>query len=197
MRSILLISSAQLRAELAAGDDTILLMERLEAVGYSVSRAERMDQAEKSIQAADVIVMNMPLEDTKHWLHPLMKRKRLPMLWWCSRYTSESSKSYCDNDLLIDGMLTPAMREQELHWALYFASKQSIERQQWATERKLLKEKLEERKWIEQAKGIVCKMKNVSEAEAYDMLRKQAMNERKRLVDVALAVVKVYQMLEK
>ena len=29
------------------------------------------------------------------------------------------------------------------------------------------------------AKGILCKMNNISESEAYDVLRKQAMNERK------------------
>lgn len=38
--------------------------------------------------------------------------------------------------------------------------------------------------------------KNISEAEAYDVLRKQAMNERKRMVDVATSIVKVYQILQ-
>lgn len=197
MRSILLISNVPIQADRAASDETNILIEALEAVGYIVCCAERMNVVKSSIQAVDAVVMNMPLEDTRHWIDPLMQWKRLPLLWWCSTSTSELSKSFCDSDLLLDGILTPAMKEQELHWALYFAAKHSLERQQWATERKLLEEKLEERKWIELAKGILCKMKNVSEAEAYDMLRKQAMNERKRLVDVASAVVKVYQMLEK
>lgn len=46
------------------------------------------------------------------------------------------------------------------------------------------------------AKGILSKTKNISESEAYDLLRKQAMNERKRMVDVATSIVKVYQLLQ-
>jgi len=197
MRSILLISGLPMHAEHEAACDPILPNEALETVGYIVSCAKRMDQVKTGIQDADAVVLNMPLEDTKRWVHPLMQWKRLPLLWWCSTHTTELSKAFCDSDILLDGLLTPAMNEQELHWALYFASKQCFERQQWLTERKMLEEKIEERKWIELAKGILCKTKRISEAEAYDLLRKQAMNERKRLVDVASSIVKVYQLLEK
>ena len=52
-----------------------------------------------------------------------------------------------------------------------------------------LKERLEDRKIIEQAKWILVKRKSVEEPEAMKMLQKQARNNRRSLIDVARAVV--------
>ncbi|GIO34076.1 hypothetical protein J2TS6_52170 [Paenibacillus albilobatus] len=57
--------------------------------------------------------------------------------------------------------------------------------------------RIEERKWIDQAKGILCELKNISDAEAYDLLRKQALNERKRMVDVATSIVRLHPLLRR
>ena len=48
---------------------------------------------------------------------------------------------------------------------------------------------LSERKLIDRAKGILMAKKNVSEEEAYAALRKAAMNEQKRIGDVARALI--------
>ncbi len=48
---------------------------------------------------------------------------------------------------------------------------------------------LEERKVIERAKGLLMKAKGVSEDEAYALLRKTAMNQNRRVADVAEALV--------
>jgi len=48
---------------------------------------------------------------------------------------------------------------------------------------------LEDRKIIDRAKGILMKAKNLSEENAYALLRKSAMNESKRIADVAQAVI--------
>lgn len=48
---------------------------------------------------------------------------------------------------------------------------------------------LEERKVIERAKGILMKMRGLSEEEAFAMLRQTAMNEKKKLSDIAQSVV--------
>ena len=48
---------------------------------------------------------------------------------------------------------------------------------------------LEERKVIDRAKGILMKVKNLSEESAYALLRKTAMNENKKIVEVAQAVI--------
>ncbi len=51
------------------------------------------------------------------------------------------------------------------------------------------KRALHERKTIEKAKGILMQSKKISEEEAYALLRKTAMNENRRLADVAAGLV--------
>jgi response regulator NasT len=48
---------------------------------------------------------------------------------------------------------------------------------------------LEERKVIDRAKGILMKVKSLSEESAYALLRKTAMNENKKIVEVAQSVI--------
>lgn len=52
-----------------------------------------------------------------------------------------------------------------------------------------LKDRLEQRKTIEQAKWILVKMKNISEPEAMKLLQSQARNNRRTLVEVARALI--------
>lgn len=51
------------------------------------------------------------------------------------------------------------------------------------------KSALEERKIVERAKGILMKMRGLSEEQAYALLRQTAMNEKKKLSDIAQSVV--------
>jgi two-component system, response regulator / RNA-binding antiterminator len=51
------------------------------------------------------------------------------------------------------------------------------------------KQALEERKLIDRAKGILMAERKLSEADAYELLRKSAMNENCRLVDIAQSVL--------
>jgi len=54
---------------------------------------------------------------------------------------------------------------------------------------------LEERKVIDRAKGILMKAKNLSEEQAYALLRKTAMNENRKIAEVAQSVVTAAEML--
>jgi response regulator NasT len=51
------------------------------------------------------------------------------------------------------------------------------------------KSALEERKVVERAKGILMKMRNLSEEEAFALLRQTAMNENKKMSEIAQSVV--------
>lgn len=57
------------------------------------------------------------------------------------------------------------------------------------------KSALEERKVVERAKGLLMKHKGISEDEAYAQLRRRAMNEKKKLSEIAQAVVTGLEML--
>src|SRR5262245_9308326 len=55
---------------------------------------------------------------------------------------------------------------------------------------------LEERKVIDRAKGILMKARNLSEDAAYVLLRKTAMNENKKIAEVAQSVVTAAELLK-
>ncbi len=57
------------------------------------------------------------------------------------------------------------------------------------------KQALQERKDIERAKGILMKQKSFSEDEAYKVLRKAAMDQNKRIADIAKSIIGLSQIL--
>lgn len=168
----------------------------LKSSGYQVLSSAQETRIRRAIKEVDAAILDMPISAIPSWGATLLKWKAIPLLWWCSPEASAASLQACETDTPIDGLLTPHMSAQELHWALHFGAKRFYERQAWADERAQLVSRLEERKWIDMAKSILCDLNRVSEAEAYDMLRKRAMNERKRMVDVATSVVKAHQQLK-
>jgi two-component system, response regulator / RNA-binding antiterminator len=58
------------------------------------------------------------------------------------------------------------------------------------------KSMLEDRKIIDRAKGILMTAKGLSEEEAYTLLRRTAMNEKKRIAEVAQAVITAADMFK-
>lgn len=56
---------------------------------------------------------------------------------------------------------------------------------------------LASRKIIERAKGILMRTRQLSEEEAYGLLRQTAMNEKRKLVDIAQSVVTAASLLER
>ena len=54
---------------------------------------------------------------------------------------------------------------------------------------------LEERKVIDRAKGVLMKAKKLTEEEAYTLLRKTAMNENKKIVEIAQSVLTAAELL--
>ena len=54
---------------------------------------------------------------------------------------------------------------------------------------------LEERKTIDRAKGILMQAKRLTEEQAYALLRKTAMNEKRKIADVAQAVITASELL--
>lgn len=55
---------------------------------------------------------------------------------------------------------------------------------------------LEDRKVIDRAKGILMKAKSIGEEEAYSLMRRTAMNEKKKIVEVAQSVITAAEMFK-
>lgn len=59
------------------------------------------------------------------------------------------------------------------------------------------KSALEERKVVERAKGILMKMRGLSEEDAFALQRQTAMNEKKKMSDIAQSIVTAAGLLMK
>lgn len=64
------------------------------------------------------------------------------------------------------------------------------------TELDQAKDALDERKIIDRAKGVLMKAKKISEEEAYALMRKTAMNENKKIVEIAQSVLTAAEMFK-
>lgn len=72
-----------------------------------------------------------------------------------------------------------------------FESDQALRQQLLAREMQL-----DERKRIEQAKGILMRMKDCEEDEAYTLMRRQAMSKQQKLIQVAEQIIAMDKMLK-
>ncbi|AOZ92398.1 ANTAR domain-containing response regulator [Paenibacillus crassostreae] len=168
----------------------------LKSYGYQVFTTSSEQDIPPIIEKLDAVVLHIPIGDIKGWDVFFQQQNPLPLMWWCGSGVANSSITSCEDNVTIDGILTPSMNEVELHWALHIGTKQFYDRKHWLNERSQLISRLEERKWIDMAKQILSEVNRISEAEAYDVLRKRAMNERKRMVDIATSIVKAQQQLK-
>lgn len=166
----------------------------LKDLGFRIYVASNVKEISFMIPKVDAVLLSVGPDQVEPWRSRVLAIRSLPLFWWCDARTFPSNE--CRMDAGIDGLIGSTMSPLEIHCALLLGVNHYFQRTEWLQEREQLLSKLEERKWVDQAKRILCEIKGISEAEAYDFLRKQAMNERKRMVDVATSIVKVYQILK-
>ncbi len=69
----------------------------------------------------------------------------------------------------------------------------AIENTELLVKTKIIQEELEARKRIERAKGILMKEQNLSEEEAYELIRKMSMNKRIAMKEIAEAIILTHE----
>lgn len=160
------------------------------ALGFRVQSLQGDQKAKAVVSKCQAVILAVASSCLDEWVTRVLSWRDWPVIWWCGEAAVTES---CHGGLEVDGVLFPGMTPAQIHWSLMISSSHHLRRTQWQKEREQLLGRLEERKWIERAKAILCEMKQISEADAYEFLRTQAMNERKRVVDVASSIVNVYQ----
>lgn len=94
------------------------------------------------------------------------------------------------------GVLTTDFLSPQLSRSvLSLAQQQSLRLQQLGQELATLRAGVEERKVIDQAKTLLIRHRNLSEEQAYQTLRTMAMNQNKRLVEIAAAILAIADVL--
>ncbi len=89
----------------------------------------------------------------------------------------------------IMGYLVKPLRAPELSPAIELAITRFQDFVSLRAENSSLKENLEARKLIERAKGLLMIQRNLSEEQAYTLIKKTSMNMRKPMADVAQAIL--------
>ena len=103
-------------------------------------------------------------------------------------YSDDTYLRNCTAAGVFGFLLKPASTEQ-LHAGLTVAWKRYLDHIDQRSQIVDLKQKLDDRKLIEQAKWIIVKRKSVSEPEAMKLLQKQSRSSRKSITAVARAVI--------
>ncbi len=170
-----------------------MIAEKLASAEYFVHRAASQAEAADYIIQSDAIVLHVAFSALPEWCHAFRSSNK-PLVWWCDHVHVHPRPQTLEGTEL-DGILFASMSEAELQWSLLLSLARHNQRLQLQEERELLLMRLEERRWIEKAKGILCELKNISEEQAYAFLRQQAMKERKKMADVARSIVNVYRLI--
>lgn len=135
-----------------------------------------------------VLDVAMPKMDGITAATEIKKKLKIPIILLTNCYDAQTAKRAAECG--IAAFLTKHLREQDLIPALEIALAHTEEVEDLREKIEDLKETIENRKIIEKAKGILIEKNRLSEAEAYRMMQKMAMDKRKTLRQVADGILK-------
>lgn len=142
----------------------------------------------------DVLVIDMDSPDEKIFTQLLNVNKECPkpIVFFAengeSKVIQQAVKAGV-SAFVVDGLTATRIKPVIMLAIERFKEMQSLYKELSET-----KSSLEERKVIERAKGILMSKKNVSEDEAYKSLRKIAMDQNKKLIDVARSMIELSEL---
>jgi len=182
--SIVVVEPDQERARLiveslrAAGDHEILVIR--ETTGL----ARRIGQADPDIVLIDIAD---PSRDTLEELALASGPLERPVAMFVDR--SEQGLTRAAIEAGVSAYVVDGLRAERLKPVLDAAMARFQMFRQMRTELAATRRALEERKVIDRAKGLLMKARGIDEGEAYALLRRTAMDQGRRVADVAEALV--------
>lgn len=143
----------------------------------------------------DVIVIDLenPNRDMLESMFQLSRAVKRPIAMFVDRSDTQSIEAAVEAGVsayVIDGL-----RKERVKPILEMAVSRFNAFSRMARELEEARGELENRKVIDRAKGILMKSRNLSEEEAYQLLRKTAMNQNRKLADVAQSLVTAADLL--
>jgi two-component system, response regulator / RNA-binding antiterminator len=143
----------------------------------------------------DVIIIDLesPNRDMLEHLFQLTRSVSRPIAMFVDRADTESIAAAVDAGVsayIVDGLKKERVKPILDMAVIRFRAFDRLQRE--LTDAKTA---LTERKIIERAKGILMKMRGLSEEEAFALLRQSAMNEKKKIADIAQSVVTAASLL--
>ncbi|CAH0342180.1 putative transcriptional regulatory protein pdtaR [Rhizobium sp. CECT 9324] len=139
--------------------------------------------------APDVIIIDIenPNRDMMEHLFQLTRTVERPIAMFVDRSDTASIEAAVDAG--VSAYIVDGLKKERVKPILDMAVSRFNAFSRLQRELAEARSALEERKIIERAKGILMKMRGLSEEEAFALLRQTAMNEKKKLADIAQSVV--------
>ncbi len=143
----------------------------------------------------DVIVIDLenPNRDMLENMFQLSRAVKRPIAMFVDRADTASIEAAVDAG--VSAYIVDGLRKERVKPILQMAISRFNAFARMARELEEARGELEGRKQIERAKGILMKSRGMSEEDAYALLRKTAMNQNRKLADVALSLVTAADLL--
>lgn len=185
----------------AIGDDPVraaILEDGLREAGYpSISRIDNMSDLLTRMRslAPDVIVIDLgtPSADVLEQIFQVSRAVRRPVAIFVDRADPASIQAAIDAG--VSTYVINGLSKERIGPIINIAICRFHAFARLRGELAAAKEALEDRKAIERAKGILMKSRGLSEEEAYTLLRKTAMNQKRKLAEIARSVLTAAHLL--
>lgn len=183
-----------LRVLLVAGrhEQGIAVQEALTSAGHkiagSIGPEEDLAATAQRIQPdAIVIEVEMVMRDLVRGLRKAYERRPVPIVVFTDRSHDDEIRAAIRagvSSFVVDGL-----RPSRVVPVMEAAVARFLEFQTLRSERDEAIAKLNERRAIERAKGILMRRRDLPEEAAYEVLRKMAMNRGRRMIEVAESII--------
>ena len=188
--NILLVDDNGLRAS--------IIEEGLREAGYgNVSVVTTVEGLVKRIEMLepDVIVVDLenPNRDQLEHFFQVSRAVKRPMAMFVDR--SDTAEIEAAIEAGVSAYVVDGLKKERIKPILEMAISRFNAVSRLSRELAEARSELAERKTIDRAKGILMKVKKLDEAAAYKLLRRTAMNENRRIGEVAANLVSAYTLL--
>lgn len=189
--SILIIDDNRLRAQ--------IIEEGLREAGHNlVTVLDTTHEAARRIAeiAPDVVVIDVeyPGRDQLEHFFSLSRALRKPIAMFVDR--SDAAEIEAAVEAGVSAYVVDGLRKERVKPILDMAISRFNAFARLRRELEEARGALEDRKLIDQAKAILIKSRGLSEAEAYALLRKTAMNQNRKIAEIAQSLVTAAGLLE-
>jgi two-component system, response regulator / RNA-binding antiterminator len=176
-----------------------ILEEGLREAGYAhVIRIAETGNLLKRIYAIDpdVIVIDLanPSRDILEQMFQMSRVVKRPVAMFVDQADAQSIRQAVDAG--VSAYIVDGLKKERIKTILDLCISRFNAFSRLQDELEQARSALDERKVIDRAKGILMQAKGLSEEEAYALMRRTAMNENKRIADLAQSIVTAAELLK-
>lgn len=188
--SILIIDENRIRASIIeeglreAGHSQVAVIHDVNEVGRTIERV-----------APDVIVIDLenPKRDTLEHFFSLSRAVQRPIAMFVDR--SDVGMIEKAVEAGVSAYVVDGLKKERVKPILDMAVSRFDAFSRLTRELEEARSALEERKIVDQAKSILIETRGLSEPEAYNLLRKTAMNQNRRIIEIAQSLITAAKLL--